>query len=499
MRSVALILWLVVCVFLTLRRPFFGAVAIMIHAILKDVLIVETYGFFNDVHFYEVLYITTVVGVLATRGDRLGEFAPRGWVDWGIVGFFLAMLLSAGVNGVSVWDHKYIDLYFKAMVLYFLLSRLTDTPQRMVITAVALVAATSHLMFLAWEKVHVGSLVYARPYWFSAQHDFGLQLVITLPLVGALIAARLEEQVRVAAAALLLVFFAFTWDSVSLASYRPALIGVLVCTLLAAAVATGQFRSVVRLALFVLIPFFVLVSLRCMSRSAYLGAGLGLAMLAWYYRRKVVVLVLAAPLVLFAVYHQTERVSARLESVWTHKLPTGEVDTSIDMRKEQMRTAMRILGANPIFGIGPRQFFLRYREWVSDEDFRGWSYTMHSVPLLILTEEGALGFIMFYGFIVLGALRDARRAVALAREAPELTDVAVVGAGAFMGFLAWAAFSLGQPAMWTINIYGTVALISAARRVTEATSVIFDDVPAPAEVEAPGLALRPAATEVLFP
>jgi len=497
LRDIIIVIWLIVCVVLTLRDPFFGAVAILVHFVLKEVLIVETYEFFLQLHFFAVLNIATLAGVLLTRSDRLGEFWPSGLVDWGIIGFFGALLLSSAVNSVEVIGHKYIDLYFKAMVLYFLLSRLTDTPRRVMITALALVAATSYLMFLAWSKVHMGYLVYARPYWFSSHHDFGLQLVITLPLIGALVSGHFATTERVAAVLLLLLFGFFTRECLWLEATRPALVGVGITLMLAAALMLGQAALGARVALFVLLPFFVLVSLRCMSRSAYLGAGLGLAMLMWYYRRKTRVIILSIPFIAFAIYHQTERVQARLESIWTQRLATGEEDVSIDMRKEQFRTAMRILSAHPVLGIGPRQFLLRYYEWVSPEDFRNWSYTMHCVPLLILTEEGMIGFAIFYGLIALGALRDARRAAIRARGEPELEDVAIVGAGAFMGFLAWMGFSIGQPAMWTINIYGTVALVEAVRRVTEAHFLAVEE-RAAEEAEAQGLVFEPATTEVLF-
>ncbi len=442
--------WLAIVVLVSLRRPFFGAVVILLHFILREFLIEETWGWFYYNTNFEILYVGTIVGVLITRANRLHEFMPKSVVDWGMVGFLLALVASALVNGVDVMGHKYIDLFFKATVLYFLLSRLTDTPRRVVTVALAMALATSYLVYLAWDRNRTGGSKIAQPYWFSNFHEFGLQLVITLPIVGALVLAR--------------------------------------------------FKLLFRLGLFGLLPLYVLVALRCWSRSAMVGAFFGVAMLAWYYRRHWYIGLAAAPLVGFAILHQTGSSAQRLESIWTHKTSVGSEDTSIQMRLEQIQTAVNVISARPLFGIGPRQFFAEYEFYADQADRIGGTYTMHSVPLLILCEEGLLGFAVFYGLLVFGAIRAARFAAKQTRDAPELQNVAIVGAGALMGFLGWCAYSLTTPAMWTINIYGTVALVEAARRVVVArfqTEVELEE--GAARLAQPGWDPRRARTEVVFP
>ena len=451
-RVPVLIAWFVIILFVSLRRPFLGALVILLHFVLREVLIEETYGWFRYNSNFEILYIATILGVLLTRTDRLGEFMPSSQVDWGMVGFLLAMVFSALANGVQVWGHKYIDLFFKATVLYFLLSRLADTPRRVTVVALTLVMATAYLAYLAWTKYRAGYLTIARPYWFSSFHEFGLQVIITLPLAGALV--------------------------------------------------MGRLRLWIRVLLFASIPLFVLVSLRCYSRSAYLGAGLGCVMLLWYYRRRWYVAVAAVPFIIYAIVHQTPNVQMRLASIWTHRTAEGAQDTSISMRLEQMHVAIKIISQNPLFGLGPRQFLAHYGDYAGSEELymeHQWTYTMHSVPLLILCEEGLIGFAAFYGFIVFGALRGARSAAIRARASPELQTVAVVAAGAFMGFLAWCAYSLAQPMMWTINIYGTVALAEAARRVAVAHFRELAEEQAPVSSAAPGWAPSQPTTQVVFP
>jgi len=437
----------VICL-LSLRRPFIGVLTILVTFILSDTVALETYGYFYWYHSPAALYVATLLGVLLVRGERLGEFVPRGMMDWGMLGFLLVMLISASVNGVQVFEHKYISVFFQCVVLYFLLSRLTDTPRRATIVAVAVILSTSYLAYLAWWKYRAGWMDYARPYYFSSWHFFGLRVVVTLPLIGAMIARKL---------------------------WLP-----------------------LRLTLFALIPLFVLVGLRTQSRSAYLGIGVGLLMLAWFHRRRWYYFALAVPIVAYAVAHNPQAVLQRLESIWTHRTGTGQYDQSIRSRLEQMRTAMRVIQSNPLFGVGPRQFFQTYEQWVSQEDQEGGSYTMHSVPLLILTEEGLLGVFFFYGLLVIGTLGSALFVTRRARSNPELEPTAIVAAGALMGFVAWLGFSLGQPEMWSINIYATVAVVSACRRIAVAHVA---EVAAEAEsaAEGPVPALPPGAgTEIVF-
>jgi len=416
-RAIATILIVLFICAISIRKPFVGVVTILACAIWRDTVNVETWGAFLDYHCFQLLYIFAILGMIVSRPDAVSQLPPKTAADWGMLGFMGVLVASALVNGVVVFGHKYIDLFFKAMVLYFLLSRLADTPKRVQICSWVIIITTSYLVYLAWDKYRKGILNPARPYGITAYHDFGLQLVITLPLIGTMISQRL--------------------------------------------------RPIIRWLLIALIPLYIMVALRTTSRSSYLGVALGLALLAWYYRRRLHYAVLAIPLVAFAVMHQTGDVEQRIQSIWTHRTETGEKDTSIQMRLEQMRTAMNVIQSNPVFGLGPRQFFSQYKRYVDASHTMGWTYTMHSVPLLIACEEGALGLIVFYGLIVLGSLRTSVRAMKLARGRPALVSVAIVSTGALMGFLAWLAYSLTTASMWVVNIYATVALTAAGYRVIE--------------------------------
>ena len=469
MQNAVVILCLVVSVIAALRWPFFGALAILLTAILRDTILFEFGPYFFWIHSVEALYIATLVSAVLARPEGLAEFVPRTMVDWGMLGFYLVLLASAMVNGVDIYEHKYIDLFFHATVLYFLLSRLADTPRRVAIMAATILVPTAYLAFLAWSKYRAGIVRYARPYYISSFHIFGLQMALTLPLIGALLAKPFRLPTRAVLLALPPVLL-LVW----LGSQSRTEFVMISLALGAGSLAATTSALAVRLGLLGLVPLFVLTAIRTQSRSAYLGIALGLLMLAWFHRKRwAAVLVLALPLVAYAILHQPAAVMMRVTSIWTGQLEPGVKDSSIQGRWEQMRTAMNILSSSPtsaMLGVGPRQFYTQYQEYVSEED-RGdpdRQWTMHSVPLLILCEEGLMGFAVYYGLLVIGSLREATKAIRRTRGDPQMEMVGTLAAAGLMGFLAFLAYGLGQPQMWVINIYATVAMVTAARRVADA-------------------------------
>ena len=416
------LLILIVSVPLIFRWPFLGALLLVAVHVLRDAIMVETYGtFFYSFHGAEVLYVATVLAIVLAHPDRIKEFIPRNAVDWGVVGFMGALLVSFVFNArAGEWQYiqynRYINLFWKALVLYFIVTRLTDSERRVVLLALVIIGGTSFLAWKAWRRSITGELNPARPYGRTLFHDFGLQMVLTLPLIGALATLRTKWYLRV-------IFLA-------------------------------------------LVPFYVLVVMRTKSRSAYLGLGAALLVLAWYYRRRWFLMLLATPAIIFAIYHQTPQVWQRLESIWTHKTPTGAEDKSIDSRYRQMRAAMNVFREHPILGIGPRKFFQEYLKYAGPDAWRGKGrYTMHNVPLLILAEEGLVGFSVYYGLIVGGAVVVTLHTLRLARGQPELRRLAVIASGCLMGIIAWMAYSMGQPALTTSNIYAVLALAVSARKV----------------------------------
>jgi hypothetical protein len=448
---------------LPLRWPFVGVVTILGTHALRDAIFAERFDMFYRLHGPQVLYFTTFLGIFLNNPGRLKDFFPRCTVDYGMLGFMVVMLISAVLNGDKyIMSNKYIDLFFKAMVLYFLLSRLTDSERRVLIVVFTLIVTTSYLVYMAWDKSRTKGYHYARPYSISSHHTFGIQLIMTLPLVATMIAWQARERVRL-----------------------------------------GRY---VRFVLLALVPLYVLTGMRTQSRSSYLGLGVALFLLVWHYRRKWYFLVLASPVIAFALMHHHPRIFGHIESIWTHKTYRGRPDHSIGSRFRQMHTAMRIFQSRPILGIGPRQYFRQYLYWAVPEEVRSEGrYTMHCVPLLILSEEGLIGFFAYYVLMVGGAFMAAWRTVRLARarDRPELVTLAIVASGCLMGFIAWMAFSLGQPGAWTINIYAMVALVVAAENV--ALGIVREEAPQQAQAaqqaawgRPPGLLPADGATEIVF-
>jgi len=451
-----------IIVAIPLRKPFFGPVAIMCVFILKPAIYGERFGaFLLDLHGVQLLYITTFLGLILNEPGRMKDFVPRSIVDYGILGFLATMIASYILNGDPIeylfWN-KYIDLFFKMAVLYFLLTRLTDSERRVVIVTFAIMISTTWLVYKAWDNSRSKGLHFARPYEYGSHHDFGVQLVMTLPLLAVM--AQWQAKTRL------------------------------------------RFAKWARRICLLMVPFSVMVGLRTQSRSSFLGLGAVLVLLAWYYRRKWKWMVIMAPIMWFAVVHQHPRVWQSLESIWTHKTATGEVDMSIDSRFRQMRTALRIFQSRPLLGIGPRNYFRHYLAWASVEDMpHTGRYTMHCVPLLILAEEGVVGFFFYYVLIVGGTLLAAWRVARHARQRPtrETRTLAIVSAGSVIGYLGWAAHSLGTSAAWTINIYAGMMLVVSADHVL--TASLYETEPAEAPENPPATSLFPGSgtTEVVFP
>jgi hypothetical protein len=440
-----------------LRWPFFGVVSILGTFVLYDVIFAERFDLFYELHGPETLFITTFLGILLNEPDRLRDFVPRHVVDFGMLGFLAIMLISGILNNVPylLLGNKYVSMFWQVVVFYFLVTRLTDSEKRVLTLTFTLIATTSYLVYVAWDKSRTKDYHFARPYSFSSHHDFGAQLLLTLPLIGTMVTWQARERVRL-----------WKW---------------------------------VRIALLLLIPLYILTGMRTQSRSAYLGLAVVLPLLLWYHRRRWSLALLASPVILFALLHQDPRVFASIESIWTHQTPTGQPDPSIGSRFRQMNTAMNIFQSHPILGIGPRMFFYQYLQWASPEELTSEGrYTMHCVPLLILTEEGLFGFVTYYLLIVGGTFLSAWRTLRAARmrDRPELTTMAIVASGCLIGLIAWVAFSLGQPSAWTFNIYATFALVVAAEQV--ALRLLDEETaeePAAPPVVNP---FAPGATEVVF-
>jgi len=161
-----------------------------------------------------------------------------------------------------------------------------------------------------------------------------------------------------------------------------------------------------------------------------------------------------------------------------------------------MDVALRVFKSSPLLGIGPHRFFETYLDWANERQagFLGGRYNMHSIPLLILAEEGLAGILTYYGLLMLGSFLTVVRIARLTRGKPEMEALAVAGAAGSMSFVAFLAYGLGQPSMWQISIYGTVALVSAAEYCALA---IAQEREAPQETEVDFARPQPA-TEVVF-
>ena len=103
-----------------------------------------------------------------------------------------------------------------------------------------------------------------------------------------------------------------------------------------------------------------------------------------------------------------------------------------------------------------------------------------------------------FGLLVLGGLLNGRSVARMARGDPAMATVAIVAAGAFMGFVSWMVLSLARSGMWAVHIYAMLAIVMACRRVVEA-HLLAQAAEEKAQQGAPVPWLpRAASTEIVF-
>jgi O-antigen ligase len=154
-----------------------------------------------------------------------------------------------------------------------------------------------------------------------------------------------------------------------------------------------------------LLAFLLLVQVATLSRSALLGLGVGVLVLAAPYRRELLSRATAIPLAALAVLVGYV-VWRRLEffgEVIASRLQTGDRATSAHFGVYEF--IPDVLATNPLFGLGLNNFSVYY-EFVTGRD----NWGPHSFYVALLVETGIVGTVLFGVFLwwVFERLRMAR-------------------------------------------------------------------------------------------
>jgi len=206
--------------------------------------------------------------------------------------------------------------------------------------------------------------------------------------------------------------------------------------------------------------FLLIVELATLSRSGLLGLGVGLAVLAFPYRRfawsRALLVPLAAVgvLLLYVVYSRWHYFSVVLRS----RVQTGGGSTSTHFAVYNF--IPKIIHSHPLLGLGLNNFSVYY-EFVTGKT----NWGPHSFYVALIVETGLVGFAVFmvflrYLFVRLHAARVLGRALDAARDplGRRVRPLAWGFTAALAGTLAANLFYL---TMQFYYFYGFAALVLA--------------------------------------
>jgi O-antigen ligase len=185
------------------------------------------------------------------------------------------------------------------------------------------------------------------------------------------------------------------------------------------------------LGLLLLLLFALLLT---MTRSAWVGAMLGLLLVASVRNYR---LVLVAVLVVAVVWLALPgRFSQRIKSSF------DPADTTNRVRVELLRTGVNFIRSHPYTGIGPRMVSRTFPRYRVSREFPDWAYQhLHNNAVQIAAEMGFLGLATWLGIWVklvwdhVGFVRKARKSGDRA-----LLAITLGGLGSLLAFLAAGVF-----------------------------------------------------------
>jgi probable O-glycosylation ligase (exosortase A-associated) len=206
----------------------------------------------------------------------------------------------------------------------------------------------------------------------------------------------------------------------------------------------------------------IVTILLTLSRGGFLALCMTLLWMAWrsgqLFRAVMVLFTLAALFPLLA----PEALLERLGTIGDSK------ESSANARLVAWATAMRMIGDNPLLGVGLRNFQPRYSDYSGLPPGVGQTYVAHNSYLQIWAESGTLAFVVY--LTLLGSVFVAcNRIWRMAKARPDLAwagNYARMMEATMVGFLVGAFFlSRGQFDLiyhWLALVTSLSAIVSAA-------------------------------------
>jgi O-antigen ligase len=161
-----------------------------------------------------------------------------------------------------------------------------------------------------------------------------------------------------------------------------------------------------RMTLYIVLGLMIMAVITTYSRSAWLTIAVIILSFVIIYRHWKVLLIVCLFITLgLVVYH--DEVIQRL------KPEDGKRDPSIIDRKATIQAGMLMFYDHPLFGVGINQsneLMPEYKDKTGVESYNR-HVGVHNVPILILIENGLLGFMAYFGFAAYLFIRLYRRAL----------------------------------------------------------------------------------------
>jgi probable O-glycosylation ligase (exosortase A-associated) len=391
-------------------RPFAGLLGFAFFAYFRPQDLAWTWA--REMPFSLAIAIATVAGVVAGRAIRSPLFSRERLLRFDRTSRALA--LFGGVTAVSAVLSDLPDAawpaareFGKVLSIALLTGALCDRRERLrwlfLVVAFSLGAmGAKHALY----AVRTGSFhILSGPGGLlTDNNDFGLALVMVLPILFHLGARDRSRAVRAAS---------FVLGAV--------------CT---AAV------------------FFT------HSRGGFFA--LGVTTVAWMltFRRKAFALVAGPALLVLTVAMVPRELVSRVSG-----LVRGKPDVSAELRVVAWRKAFAMAAGKPVFGVGPGSFERRWSQVPPAHG--GGPITVHDTYLQVLAESGLVGLLAFVSLLVIALLeagragRDGREP--WRREAGQTLTLSLVGFAAGAVFLSRGHFDLPYQVM------GAVAALTWAR------------------------------------
>jgi hypothetical protein len=327
--------------------------------------------------------ILTILFLLAFLGERLvsaDRKLPRTAVV--VLGFLAALVLVYLIGFYNVETHEALSQWGKGLVKYLI-------HFLFLVAGIAYVARRSERFF--WRSLgwFTGGLVanslYGIVQLLDARRGGNLDQTLLNPLTGG--------------ASSINTYGAVQGENV----YRPnALTGdpnhlavmLVVPLLVLTPIYLRMEQSRKRIWLGVVIAFLLVVELATLSRSGILGLIVGILVLAFPYRTRLLSRAMLLPMagVALVILYEFVRRPQFFETVFRSRTQTGGGSTSAHFLVYDFVT--QILHSHPLFGLGLNNFSVYYA-FVTGKD----NWGPHSFYVALIVETGVVGTIAFLAFL----------------------------------------------------------------------------------------------------